>query len=102
MVDLMQLNKLEKYLKDNGYVYERIDRYEGDTFHDRHQLNVYEGRMKNGAFGRFLWDAICHFGSYGYEDGLLEIYGNIVDPKKDGDTVVGHLTAADVIKRLEK
>ena len=102
MVDLMQLNKLEKYLKDNGYVYERIDRYEGDTFHDRHQLNVYEGRRKNGAFGRFLWDAICHFGSYGYEDGLLEIYGNIVDPKKDGDTVVGHLTAADVIKRLEK
>lgn len=102
MIDFTQFNRLEEYLKDNGYVYERIDRYESDTCLDRHQLNVYAGRRKNGAFGQFLWDAICQYGSYGFKDGLLEIYGDIVDSKKDGDTVVGHLTAADVIKRLEK
>ena len=50
---------------------------------------------------RCKWDAICQAGSYGYEEGLLEIYGDLVDPKEDGDTVVGYLTADDVIKRLE-
>ncbi len=102
MVNLMQLNKLEDYLKSNGYVYERIDRDESGTCLGRHQLIIYAGRDKNGEYVDRQWDAIYQYGSYGYEDGLLEIYGNIVDPKKDGDAVVGHLTAADVIKRLEK
>lgn len=102
MTDLTQLNKLEDYLKSNGYVYERIDRDESDTHLDRHQLIIYAGRDKNGEYVDRQWDAICHFGSYGYADGLLEIYGNIVDQRVDGDVVVGYLTAADVIKRLEK
>lgn len=46
------------------------------------------------------WDAICHYGSYGYEDGLLEIYGELVT-EDDDDSVVGYLTAADVVKRVE-
>lgn len=50
---------------------------------------------------RCKWDAICQHGSYGYKEGLLEICGDLVDPKEDGDTVVGWQTADDVIRRLE-
>lgn len=98
---MTELDKLEAYLKKNSIVYRRIEdphkalyeHYEG--FVERHQIIVYDRR------GRRQWDAICQWGSYGYEEGLLEIYGNIVDRKKDGDDVVGYLTAREVIARAE-
>ena len=62
----------------------------------RHQLVVLD---KNG---RVLWDAICHKGSYGYEQGLLEVMGSTVVLPSDGDSVAGFLTAQDVIDRLER
>ena len=46
-----------------------------------------------------LWDAICDLGSYGYEQGLLEIMGVIVDEKKVKDRVEGYLTADEVMQR---
>ena len=46
-----------------------------------------------------LWDVICQEGSYGYRDGLLEAYGDIVEAD---DVVEGYLTAQDVIERIEK
>ena len=48
------------------------------------------------------WDAVIHESSYGREDGLLEVYGTIVD--KLGkyndwqDTVVGYLTAEQILE----
>ena len=60
----------------------------------RHQLIIYSDSYRE-------WDAICHYGSYGFEDGLLEIYGSIV-PEDADDSVIGWLTANDVIKLLEK
>ena len=103
MRDLTELNRLEEYLKVNGIPYERISK---DTEYDpeypyylialeRHQLIVYDER------GNRLWDAICHEGSYGAEEGLLEIYGEIVSPTA-GDSVEGWLTAKDVIERIER
>ena len=98
---MSELDKLEMYLKENEIRYKRIDEPafipmidDGDV--GRHQIVVYDEK------GGRKWDAICQFGSYGYEEGLLEIYGNIVDKKKDGDTVVGWLTADDVIERIER
>ena len=93
MRDLRELNKLERYLRANGYNYERIDK-EG-TF-DRHQIIVYDRRTGE----EYLWDAICHFGSYGGDEGLLEIMGTINE--NDYDDVEGWLTAKDIIKKLEK
>ena len=47
-------------------------------------------------------DAICHDGSYGRHEGLLEIMG-LVDPEKTGgDTVEGWLTAEEVFMRWNK
>ena len=89
---MSELDKLEQYLKDKGIRYKRIEQ-NTDTW-GRHQINVYDSE------GNILWDAICHRGSYGFEEGLLEIYGKIVTAE-DGDSVVGWLTADDVIKRIQ-
>lgn len=92
-----ELDKLEAYLKDNGFEYHRDDADVGPECMpelNHHQIVC----TKNG---KYQWDAVCHFGSYGYKEGLLEIMGKLVNPKVDGDTVVGWLTAEDVIERIE-
>lgn len=92
MKKMTELDKLEEYLKVNGYEYERIDE-EGSAFapmFNRHQIYVYKD-------GEVDWDVICHYGSYGYSAGLLEIYGNIVHGE---DIVEGWLTADEIIERL--
>lgn len=86
-----ELDKLEKYLKDNGIKYDRNDRKGTDETMDFHQIVVFDEDNP-------IWDAVCHMGSYGYEEGLLEIMGSIV---KIEDHVEGWLTADDIIKRLE-
>ena len=96
---MSELDILTQYLKDHNIPFERYDcdkDIELDdeyTFHvNRHQICVPNQRYT-------LWDVICQKGSYGYHDGLLEAYGDIVDV--DGE-VEGYLTAQDVIKRIEK
>lgn len=96
---MSELDILAQYLKKRNIPFERYDcdrefkLNDGYTFHiDRHQICVPNQKYP-------LWDAICQQGSYGYEDGLLEIYGDIVENKGD---VEGYLTAQDVIERIEK
>lgn len=100
---MSELDKLEEYLKEKRIKYKRFDVHEefeseelkGLTFiMDRHQICVPDGPPNSE------WDAICHEGSYGYKEGLLEIYGTIVG--KGEHDVEGFLTAADVIERIEK
>lgn len=100
MRDLTELNKLEDYLKERGIKYERRD-VDDDfdvTGHiircEIHQIIVPKDGLKRE------WDAICHRGSYGAEEGLLEIYGRIV--RRCGDSAEGYLTAEDVIERIEE
>lgn len=97
---MTELDKLERYLQDTGIKYERIDNESPykpeaglpENFGERHQLIVYD------SMGRQVWDAICHWGSYGYEQGLLEIMGSVLTGNED---VIGFLTAQDVIDRIE-
>ena len=102
MRDLTELNKLEAYLRDEGIKYARFDKDDVplDAEHpycliqcERHQIIVYD------PSGEREWDAVCHRGSYGAEEGLLEIMGNIV--QNYGDSVEGWLTADDVIELVE-
>ena len=97
---MSELDILAQYLKKHNIPFERYDcdkifALDDDyTFHlDRHQICVPNQKYS-------LWDAICQKGSYGYEDGLLEIYGDIVE--NENDNVEGCLTAQDVIERIEK
>lgn len=97
-----QLNILERYLKEHGIKYERIDKEKLLDNEKRiaqmeiHQINALDDT------GNKLWDVIFHPGSYGYEQGKLELYGCLVDEGKDGDSVAGWLTAQDVIERIER
>lgn len=95
MINLTELDKLEEYLKDHHIQYVRYD--EDPIFKngyvyklDRHQIIVNNGE----------WDAICHTGSYGYKDGLLEVMGSTV--VRVNDTVEGWLTAKEIIRRLQE
>lgn len=92
---MSELDKLEKYLKEHGYEYTREDFDDILSYDRKHQIIVYKD-------GERSWDAICHPGSYGYEEGLLEIYGDIVWHDIDGDSVRGWLTANNVIARIER
>ena len=44
------------------------------------------------------WDAVLFPGSYGYEKGLIEICGSIV--QNDEDDVEGYLTAEEILNRI--
>jgi hypothetical protein len=91
--DLTELNKLEEYLKDHGFDYVREDwtNMESlDDIYDHHQIIVMED-------GRRVWDVVCHYGSYGAVEGLLEGMGEIFE-----EDVEGWLTADEVIARIEK
>lgn len=104
--DLTEMNKLEAYLKEKGFKYERTDSdntIPQDQFEamqkslgrdiepfDMHQIVVYE----NG--GR-VWDVVCNKGTYGADQGLLEGMGTLFGPD-----VEGWLTAEDVIKKIEE
>ena len=108
--DLTELNKLEEYLKVNGFEYQREDQDntlppeewrvireimgEDAKPMDKHQIIVFDDGVRS-------WDAICHRGSYGVNEGLLEIMGDIVDEEAVGDRVEGWLTAEEVIERIE-
>ena len=51
--------------------------------------------------GNRLCDAIYHYISYGYEEGLLEIMGGLTEEERENDEVLGHLTADEVFKRFK-
>lgn len=81
---MTELEKLKNYLDDHGYVSKWCD-----IFSSNDQIIVY---ADDKATVR-SWDVVCHEWSYGGKDGLLEIYGSLLDD------VDGWLTADDVIKK---
>ena len=101
---MSELDKLQEYLKQRGYRFQRVDSFPSKQFlaacpikekgfGERHQIIVYKDD------GNIWWDAICHWGSYGFEQGLLEIMGK--ELTNDDDSVEGYLTAEEIINRLE-
>ena len=98
--DMTHLNKLERYLKENGIRYERFD-VEKLIDHDNLCFELERHQICVPCQEKAEWDAICHRGSYGAEEGLLEIYGSIVRPDA-GNSVEGYLAAEDVIERIEE
>lgn len=47
--------------------------------------------------GDFDWDAVCHSGSYGHENGLIEVMGL----PQCQDDVIGWLTAEDILNMVD-
>ena len=104
-------DKLQEYLEQNGYDVERIDRMPSKELlklyrlagikakgvGEFHQVNVY---IINDLGERVcLFDAICHYGSYGFNEGLLEVMSSYL--VNNDNYIEGHLTAKEIINRLE-
>lgn len=94
---LRELDKLEFYCKGRGFNYKREDEWVSDM-RERHLIIVYDENQNR------LWDAACSPGTYGYEQGKLEIFGSIVfeDDPDGAEGVVGWLMANEVIERIER
>ncbi len=84
---LAEIKKLADGLMEKGITF---------TFHPLH--DGYQIVVNNPKTQEYKWDAVCHNFSYGQDDGLLEIMGDIVE--NDDDAVEGWLTAEDILKRL--
>ena len=101
MTDLTQMDKLEIYLKEHHIPYDRIDKEEifKEISHDNFILQCEQHQIIVPPQDKERqWDVICHRGSYGHKDGLLEVMGTIA---RGDDDVEGWLTADDVIERIE-
>lgn len=101
---MTELDKLEEKLKEKGYKYKRIDdvhMYQSEYVKEeqdvgRHQIVVFDENDEK------IWDAICQYGSYGHDKGLLEVMGEGVVLPGHGDSVAGYLTADEVMERYQK
>ena len=80
-----EMQKLQDWLNKNHIPYERIK--ECQVGIDRNQILIEKGETKLSF--------ICHFGSYGYEAGLIEMWDYENDPK-------GWLTAEECKKIIKK
>ena len=82
------MDLLEEFIDQNPRLSsKRIDFFDGE------QLLVYKDGSPNVYF-----DAILHLSSYGHENNLLEVMGDIV--KDTEDSVKGWLTANDIIAMI--
>lgn len=102
--DLTQMDRLTMLMmtEKSEVIVKRTDRepaFDGTGYiilNERHDLVV------NTKDGEYLWDAICHPGSYGYEEGLLEVAGDPVASPDALDSVEGWLTADEIFARWQK
>lgn len=91
MDKLKEFNALEDMLTKAGIEYDREDKEPVMGIWDLHQL-----MSKDTCGDRYVWDVICHKGSYGYEQGLLEMWGkNMNDPE-------GYLTAKECFEKIKE
>ena len=90
---LTEFDLLEDLLKKNDITYIREDR-DMDGLFDFHQLR--SGVRIDEDEGGWTWDVICHRGSFGWTQGLLEMWGkNMDDPE-------GYLTAKECLKLIKE
>ena len=88
--DLTNFHTVATYLTLNEI------KYELDICLDGWQIGV----PRLPRHGNCDFDIIIHRGSYGHEDGLLEVMGCISEAPDDD--VEGYLDAADVVIRIER
>lgn len=94
LIDLTEFNKAAKMLRDKGIKYLREDSGaimpDGDVY-ERHGIH---------SEGEWVWDFVCHTGTYGSEDGLLEYWSKKL--KSSGCDPKGWLTAEEVVRLIEE
>lgn len=106
-LDFAQLDQLEQLLIDANIPYERFNNFNGQQIcyygPNGRQINRNENTLWQGNGVGAICSVILSMGSYGHENGLLEISGLMTDEEYDetGDTVLGHLDAQNVFERIQ-
>lgn len=86
-LNMTEFDKLDQMLTDAGIQHERedsceLDEYDHDYLFEYHQLRHPWDLDEDAEGMMYLWSAICSTGSYGHEQGLLELYGrDMVEPE---------------------
>jgi len=91
-IDLTEFNRLEQMLKDDGITYEREDS-ESSTMDYTWEFHQLRCPLEIGE--KWVWDVVCSTGTYGYEKGLLEIWG------KDLQEPEGWLRADECFEKIK-
>jgi len=99
-----EFDKLVKMLDDAKIPYERDDDDPNHDFYKRTGSAPIK-RIKYGKFQRkeigCICSVICGYGTYGGDEGLLEIMGLLTPSEEEQDSVVGYLSAEDVFNRIK-
>lgn len=73
-----------------------------DDFFDGDHKPSYQIIIRNKENPKYaLCDVIYHFGSYGYDQNLLEIMGALTEEEFEDNSVLGYLTADEVFERFK-
>ena len=89
---MSEMDVLEKMLIDAGIEYDREDI---DNDYAGYVYSFHQIRSKKSNGGKWKWDAICHKGSWGYEQGLLEVWGDYMNEPE------GNLTAEEAFEKIK-
>ena len=92
-----EIYKLHNLLEDRNIEHEFIIEENGE--YTRRMIKIHD--VQDGEKFEIL-SAILHYGSYGYEQGLIEILGLLTRSEEKESNVVGYLTAEDVFRRVKK
>ena len=95
MSEQLEILKLKEMLEKAKIPFEYHDNLFGGYKEPGYQIIIV------GKNNKRLCDAVYHFGSYGHEQGLMEIMGALTKEEYEEDSVLGYLTADDVFKRFK-
>lgn len=89
---MSEFDKLARMLDDAGIPYERND-----------SVGLFDmDRIKYPSTKNCKCSVIYGYGSYGFNNGTLEIMGLLTPEEEEYDQVVGYLTAEEVFERISK
>lgn len=91
-----ELDLLKDLLDKNNIEYKFIFERLSNPKYNRRLIKLYN------KYGDEILSAICHYGSYGYEQGKIEIMGLLTKEESKHDSVVGWLDSKNVFKRIKK
>jgi len=94
---MLEILKLKRMLEKAKIPFKFNDDFFNGYKKPSYQIIIYDKKNKKTK----LCDVIYHFGSYGYEQNLLEIMGALTDDERENDSVLGYLTADEVFKRFK-
>lgn len=94
--DLLENENIKFEFKDNSMNLPNIMNYKFDENFGKHYQICCPANNEN----RYV-SVVQGYGTYGVEEDLLEIMGLLTPAEEEKDSVIGYLTAEEVLKRIK-